>query len=155
MAVLCVGLVIAGCGGGEPPPASKPTAPIATTAAPKAATQADRVPVGCVVKWTSGATGTFSCTAGGPNGGKVKVDKDTFRLDRICVNDPRITTYGFSGQTAPIGATGTGALRCAEFNGVKQLPETCSCVPPAGGDCTPPKDGFACLAAGHVPLDGG
>ena len=110
----------------------------------------------CLAKWTSGATGTLSCRAGGLNKDKVKVDKDSFRLDKICVNDPRITTYSFAGgQTAPIGATGDQVIRCADFNGVKQLPETCNCVPPAGGDCTPPKDGFVCFAGGHVPLGGG
>ena len=137
---LGVGLGLAGCGDREP----VKTGPAS-------------VPVGCVAKWTTGNTATLQCTATGPDKDKVKVDKDTFLLDGICVNDARVTTFGFSGgQTAPIGARGDGPVLCAKFDGqAGKLPESCTCVPPPGGDCTPPPQGFVCIVGGHVPLHGG
>ena len=109
----------------------------------------------CLAKWTSGETGTLHCNATGPSKDAVKVDKETFRLGMICVNDARIASYAFDGgQTAPLTTTVKGNARCADFDGLKRLPESCTCVPPAGGDCTPPKDGFVCLAVGWVPLPG-
>jgi hypothetical protein len=152
-AVLVVAIAIAGCGGDEPasrtPPQARPTAPANANVA------IGRVPVGCVAKWTSGETGTFVCEAGGPNKAKVKIDKDSFRLEEICVNDVRIATYGFAGgQSAPLGGKDRGAVRCAQFAGTTTLPETCTCVPAPGGDCKPPPNGFVCLATGYVQLVG-
>jgi hypothetical protein len=144
VAFLAVGLAASGCGDHEP--ATYPTV---------APAEASSVSVGCIARWTAGTMGTFQCATSGPDKDKVKLDKDTFRLDTICVNDARITTFGFGGgQTAPIGAKGDNL--CASFNGQSgRLPESCICVPPPGGDCTPPRDGFICVAAGHVPLGGG
>jgi hypothetical protein len=142
---LAAGLAVAGCGGDEPPGASAPA-----PAPPKP--PAASVPVACIVKWTSGTTGTLACTAGGPNKDRVKIDATTFRLDRICVNDVRIASYGAGGKTLPLATKPAGGLHCTDFGGVQQLPESCSCVPPAGGDCNPPPNGFTCVAAGYVPL---
>jgi hypothetical protein len=113
---------------------------------------ADRIPVACVAKWTTGATGTFTCIAGGPNKGNVQLTNDNVHLDRICVSDSRLTTYGFgNGQTASIDAKGDPPGRCGTFGGVARLPESCSCT---ASDCTPPKEGFVCFAAGYVQLGG-
>jgi len=148
-AALTAGLAIAGCGGDEPPKTAAPVASKPPTA------PAGTVPVACIGKWTSGPTGTLTCSAGGPNKDRVKIGQDTFRLDRICANDPRIGTYtAAGGKTAPIASKPAGPLYCAEFGAVQQLPESCTCIPPAGGDCTPPPDGFVCLATGHVALGG-
>jgi hypothetical protein len=152
VAFLAVGLAASGCGDHEPAKTTAPPPPAKPAAAPA---EASSVSVGCIAKWTAGATATLQCRTSGPDKDKVKLDKDTFRLDSICVNDARIATFGFGGgQTAPIGAKGD--TLCASFNGQSgRLPESCTCVPPPGGDCTPPRDGFICLAAGHVPLGGG
>jgi hypothetical protein len=150
---LAMGVAVAGCGGDEPP-ASTPS-PAATAPAPPAAKTAaapsGTVPVTCIAKWTSGATGAVTCQPGGPDKDRVTVDKDTFRLDRICVNDPRVASFTAAGGNAvAIASKPEQRGHCAEFGGVQQLPESCTCVPPAGGDCTPPQGGFVCLAAGHV-----
>jgi hypothetical protein len=144
------GLTLAACGDGEPPPPPPPAA------APAQAAPANRVPVVCIAKWTSGASATFACTASGPSKDRVKVDKETLRLDKICVNDPQLTSYGFDGgQTAALTLVAEGNARCASLGGVKRLPETCTCVPSAAGACAPPQEGFVCIVLGHIPLDAG
>jgi len=153
VAFLAVGLAASGCEDHEPVKTTAPPPAAYPAAAPPA--EASSMAVGCIARWTAGTMGTFQCSSTGPDKDKVKLDKDTFRLDNICVNDARITTFGFGGgQTAPIGAK--GGRYCASFNGQRgRLPESCICVPPPGGDCTPPQGGFMCIAGGHVPLDGG
>jgi hypothetical protein len=153
---LTVSLASSGCGDREPAKTAPPAPPAGGGKTATAPAAANTVPVACVAKWTVGATAAFECTTVGPNKDKGKVDKDSFRLDTFCVNDTRLTTFAIAGgQTAPIAAKGNGPVRCAPFSGEGgKLPESCNCVPPAGGDCTPPANGFACLAVGHVPLGG-
>jgi len=144
---LTVGLAAAfaiACGGGETPQ---------TPATPGAAQPAaSAIPVACVAKWTSGASGTFTCEAEGPQKSRAKIAPDTLRLDQVCVNDPRLTSMNVAGgKTVPLTLKASGANHCASLGGATQLPETCTCVPPAGGDCTAPAVGFVCIAAGHVP----
>ena len=147
-ATLAAGLTITGCGGDEPP-RSAPPAP----APPKAATAPPgTVPVGCIGKWTSGTTGTLNCMGGGPDKDRIKIEKTNFKLDKVCVNDKRITSFTTGGTAVAFTPKPEGPLLCATFNSTPQLPESCSCVPPQGGDCNPPPEGFACLATGHVPL---
>jgi len=141
-------VVMTGCGGDEAPPAGAPRPPGA--AAPAA--RGGAVSVNCVTEWTQGNTGTFTCKAAGPEKDRVQVTADTLHLDKICVSDERITSYTFGGgQTAPITATGTPPQRCQDLGGVKRLPESCVCTPPAGGNCTPAATGkFICVILGHV-----
>lgn len=139
-------VAITSCGQDDAPTAGTPRRPAAAPA-----TAGGRTTVNCLAGWAQGTTGTFACEAMGPSKDTVKLSADTLVLDRICVNDERLTTYGFGGsQTAPIAASGTP--RCADLGGVKRLPESCTCVPPAGGDCTPPSNGgkFLCVITGHV-----
>jgi len=132
------------CGGGETP--QTPATPGAAQPAPSG------IPVACVAKWTSGASGTFTCQAEGPQKNRAKIAPDTLRLDQVCVNDPRLTSMNVAGgKTVPLTLKASGANHCASLGGATQLPETCTCVPPAGGDCTAPAVGFVCIAAGHVP----
>jgi hypothetical protein len=111
-----------------------------------------RVPVACIVQWSTGTTGMLECTAGGPEKDRVTVDKTTFRLERICTNDKRVSSYAVDGGNMPIDSKPMGKFHCADFGGVQQLPVSCSCVAPPGGDCAPPAKGFSCLASGYVPL---
>ena len=148
-ATLAAGLAFTGCGGDEPPR----TAPPAPQAGPKAAAiPAGSVPIGCIGKWTTGTTGALTCLAGGPDKDRVKFDKTNFKLDKICVSDKRITSFTTGGTAVTFDPKPEGTLHCATFNATPQLPESCSCVAPAGGDCNPPPDGFACLATGHVAV---
>ena len=145
-ASLAVGLAITGCGGDEPPRSAPPAPPKA------AATPPGTMPVGCIGKWTSGDTGKLNCIGGGPDKDRVKIDATNFKLDKVCVNDKRITKFTAAGGAAvTFEPKPEGPLQCANFNAVAQLPESCSCVPPQGGNCNPPPEGFACLATGHVP----
>ena len=147
-ATLVAGLTIVGCGGDEPPRTGQAPPPPKIPPVP-----AGSVPVGCIGKWTSGTSGTLNCIAGGPNKDRVKIDQTSFRLDKICVNDKRIASFNVAGGTAvPITSKPEGNMHCAEFGAAQQLPESCACVAPAGGDCNPPPDGFICLATGHVPM---
>src|SRR5215475_13253970 len=83
---------------------------------------------------------------------RAKIAPDTLRLDQVCVNDPRLTSMNVAGgKTVPLTLKASGANHCASLGGATQLPETCTCVPPAGGDCTAPAVGFLCIAGGHVP----
>jgi hypothetical protein len=143
--VLTAGLVAAGCGGGEPERTAQPVAP--PTSVP-----AGTVAVVCSVKWTDGPSGTFACSPTGPGADRVQADKGTFRLEKICVNDKRITSFAVAGAAQPLETKPEGKVHCASFAGTPQLPETCSCVAPPGGDCNPPPKGFVCIAKGHVPL---
>ena len=143
---LTAALIVAGCGGGEP---SHPEQPAQRTPAP-----AGTVPVACIVRWTSGTSGALVCGASGPDEARVRVDKDTFQLDKICVNDKRIASYTTASGTMPLTTKTEGNLQCADFGGAKQLPESCSCVAPPGGDCNPSPRGFVCIAKGHVSLGG-
>jgi hypothetical protein len=145
---LVAALALTGCGGDEPhkaaappPAARKPATPPTAAAGP---------PVGCLAKWTSGTTGTLVCTGTG-----VPFDKAAFRLDRVCVNDPRISAYTAGGKTVTLTLESADPYYCANLGGVAEVPETCSCVAPAGGDCNPPADGFACAAFGHSAPAGG
>jgi hypothetical protein len=144
---LVVALALAGCGSDEshktapPAAANKPATP-APSGPPKSA---------CIGKWTSGATGTLTCSAPGKG---VAFDKATFRLEQVCVNDPRVTTYTAGGKTVTMTLKPEGNQHCAKFDGVAEVPESCSCVAPAGGNCDPPADGFICLAIGHSAAGG-
>jgi len=140
-------VVMTGCGGDEAPP---PGAPRPPAAAPGAA--AGPIPVNCVATWTQGNSGSFLCQASGPNRDTAKISADTLQLDKICVSDERLTTYTFGGtQTATINATGTPPQRCEALGALRRLPEKCTCVPPAGGNCDSPAGGkFICLVIGHV-----
>ena len=126
-----------GCGGGEE--AWEPT-------------RETEPAVWCFAHWKSGPKGSFSCNALGSAQGRVAITRDTFRLVKVCVSDPRLTKYGFNdSETAAIEATGEPPNRCAQLPRIARLPQTCLCEPPpGGGDCTPPTDGFSCLAAGYV-----
>lgn len=127
-----------GCGGDESgPPSGTPTA-------------GERIPVGCIAKWTSGESGTFSCTGGGPRAAQAKITPETIHLDQACVNDPRLTTITAAGGKTIAVPPGPSPTRCVQLGGAQHLPERCTCVPPAGGDCTPPEVGFVCVAAGYV-----
>jgi hypothetical protein len=160
---LVMGTAALGCGGGEPPKA--PPAPPAAKAPPakapglpplSKASPPGTAAVWCLAQWTEGATGKFTCL---PLGGtQVKVNRDSFVLQKMCINDERLTKYTYTGgQTGAIDkAEGTPPERCMPFADVKQLPETCLCEPPAGKDCSsPPSEGFKCLATGYVKLEGG
>jgi hypothetical protein len=140
---LTAALVAPGCGGDAP---SAPPAPPAT----QAPAPAGQVPVACLGKWTSGVTGTVGCNPSGPNKDRVTLDKESIRLDRVCVNDPRVTSFSAGGKDVPFTPKPDQRVHCADLGGVQQLPESCSCVAPPGGDCTPPQDGFVCMFAGHV-----
>ena len=143
---LVVAMALTACGSDEPHKAPPPASP------PPAATKPAGPPASvCVGKWTSGATGTLTCT--GPEGRPF--DKATFRLERICVNDTRVSTYSAGGKTVTMKVNPTGKTHCATFDGVAEVPESCSCVAPAGGDCNPPADGFVCVAIGHAAPAGG
>jgi hypothetical protein len=143
LAALAAAVAIA-CGGGETPQAP------ATPGAAKPA--ASGIQVACGAKWTSGASGTFTCEAAGPQKDRAKIAPDTLRLDQICVNDPRLTSMTVTGgKTVPLTLKASDGIHCASLGGATQLPETCTCVPPAGGDCTAPAGGFVCIATGHVP----
>jgi hypothetical protein len=132
------------CGGSETPQA--PATPGAAKPSPSG------IPVACIAKWTSGASGRFTCEAGGPEKNRAKIAPDTLRLDQICVNDPRLTSISVAGgKTVPLTLKTSGTTHCASLGGPTQLPETCTCMPPAGGDCTAPAGGFACIATGQVP----
>jgi hypothetical protein len=147
-AALAAGVAIAACGGEEAP--KTPPPPPAPAKAPAPA--ATGTPVGCVAKWTTGASGKFTCEAAGGQKDAAKITADTLRLGKICVNDARLTTITVAGgKTVPLTLTASGPNRCGDVGGGPQLPETCNCTPPAGGDCTPPADGFLCIAAGTVP----
>ena len=156
---LVVALALSSCGSDEPqkaaPPAAanKPAPPPAppSAAATKPAPPGDGV-AACVGKWTSGPTGTLTCS--GPGKGTA-FDKATFRLDRVCVNDARVSTYTAGGKTVTMTLKAEGQRLCATFSGVAEVPESCSCVAPAGGDCKPPTDGFVCVAIGHAASAGG
>lgn len=112
-----------------------------------------RVGVACIVKWTSGSVGTLACQAAGPNRSRAGTIDRGMWIDRVCVNDPRIASLSLAGGgVTPFAVTGGGAVRCAELRGVQGLPEACTCVPPAGGDCKVPPDGFVCLVIGNVPM---
>lgn len=140
-------LAAAGCGGGDD------ASPPATAAAPAANAVPAKVSVTCLAQWKSGTSGTFACRA--QAGKDVKITKETFRLQQLCVNDARLTTYAYAGgQTATIAAKGEGPLRCTQVASLPHLPETCSCVAPPGGDCQPGPAGFVCLANGIVASGG-
>jgi len=145
---LVVALALTGCGSDEPHKAPTPP-PAAQKAATPSAPAAGR-PAGCIGKWTSGTTGTLVCSGDG-----TAFDKAAFRLDRVCVNDPRISTYTAGGKTVTLTLESADPYYCANLGGVAELPETCSCVAPAGGDCNPPAGGFACAAFGHTAPAGG
>jgi hypothetical protein len=67
------------------------------------------------------------------------------------VSDRRLSKYTYgAGQTAVVEATGEPPGRCAQFERIKRLPETCVCEPAGGQDCTPPAGGFACVASGYA-----
>jgi hypothetical protein len=71
------------------------------------------------------------------------------------VNDARVSTYTAGGKTVTMTLKAEGQRLCATFGGVAEVPESCSCVAPAGGDCKPPADGFVCVAIGHSASAGG
>ena len=156
---LVVALVLTGCGSDDshkaappPAPAAKPVPPPAPpAAAAKPAAQADGAAV-CAGKWTSGPTGTLTCSGPGNN---TTFNKAAFRLDRVCVNDPRVSAYAAGGKTVTMTLTPDGKRHCATFAGVAEVPESCSCVAPAGGDCNAPEGGFVCIAIGHTASAGG
>jgi hypothetical protein len=156
---LLVALALTGCGGDEPhktappPPAAPKPAPPPAAAANKPAASAPAGPpqTACLGKWTSGTTGTVTCSP--PKG--AAFDKAAFRLDRVCVNDPRITTYTAAGKAVTLTLKPEGKLHCATLSGVAEVPESCTCVAPAAGDCNPPADGFVCVAIGHFVPAGG
>lgn len=132
------------CGGGEAPQAPPPPG------AAKPA-QPPGIPVGCIAKWSSGASGTFTCEAAGPQKDRAKIAPDTLHLDQICVNDARLTSITVAGgKTVALTLKPAGPNHCGSLGGGAQLPETCTCTPPAGGDCTPPAGGFVCIAAGRA-----
>jgi len=146
---LVVALALTGCGSDEPKKATPPPSAAPPAAANKPAGPA---PAACIGKWTTGTTGALACSAAGTG---TPFDKATFRLDRVCVNDPRISTYTAGGKTVTLTLKPEGKQHCATLGGVAEVPESCSCVAPAGGDCNPPADGFVCLAIGHsVPAGG-
>src|SRR5688572_11868707 len=97
-AALAAGVAIAACGGGEAPQTPPPPAPAkAPPAGPKA------TPVGCIAKWTSGASGKFTCEVAGGQKAAAKITPDTLRLEKICVNDARLTTITVAGgKTVPL-----------------------------------------------------
>jgi hypothetical protein len=146
---LVIALALTGCGSDEshktappPPVAQKPAAPTPIGAGATA---------GCIGNWTSGTTsGTLVCS-----GADKPFDKAAFRLDRLCVNDPRITSYTAGGKTVTLTLQPDGGFHCANLGGVAEVPETCSCVAPAAGDCNPPAGGFTCAAFGHSARAGG
>ena len=150
---LVVALALTGCGSDEPhktaPPATPPPAAAKKPVAPRPAGPPQSA---CIGKWTTGTTGTLTCTAPGQG---AAFDKVAFRLDRVCVNDPRVTTYTAAGKTVTMTLKPEGAQHCAAFDGIAEVPESCSCVAPAGGDCQAPADGFVCLAIGHSAPAGG
>jgi hypothetical protein len=156
---LVVAMALTACGSDEPhkaPPASPPAAapkPVAPPAPPPAAATTPPGPPAatCIGKWTSGETGALTCT--GPEGRPF--DKAAFRLVRVCVNDTRVSTYSAGGKTVTLKVNPTGKTHCAAFDGVAEVPESCSCVAPAGGDCNPPAGGFVCVAIGHAAPTGG
>ena len=140
---LVVAVALSSCGSDEPkkaaPPAAatKPAPPPAPppAAAAKPAPSAGIPAAACVGNWKSGPTGTLACS--GPGKGTA-FDKATFRLDRVCVNDPRVSTYTAGGKTVTMTLKAEGQKLCA------------TCVAPAGGDCNPPPDGFVCVAIGRA-----
>src|SRR5262245_41609326 len=128
---LVVALALTGCGSDEPheapPPASPPAAatkPATPHAPPPAAATKPAAPPApppasvCIAKWTSGASGTLTCN--GPDKGKP-FDKAAFRLDRVCVNDPRISTYSAGGKTVTMTLT-SDKMHCATFAGTPEVP---------------------------------
>ena len=126
---LVVALALTGCGSDEhksAPPAATPP-----PAAQKPATPAPGGPplAACIGKWTSGATGTLTCSGAGKG---TPFDKAAFRLDRVCVNDPRISTYTAGGKTVTLTLKPEGQQHCASMGGVAEVPESCSCVAPTG-----------------------
>jgi hypothetical protein len=150
---LVVALALTGCGSDESHKTTPPAAPPpAAVNKPAAAPPVGPPPSACIGKWTTGTTGTLTCSAPGKN---ATFDKASFRLDRVCVNDPRVTTYTAGGKTVTMTLKPDGKQHCASFNGVAEVPESCSCVAPSGGDCNPPSDGFICLAIGHSAPAGG
>ena len=154
---LLVALALSSCGSDEPqkaaPPATPPPAATKPAPPPAAATKPAGAPVAaCVGTWTSGPTGTLTCS--GPTKGTA-FDKATFRLDRVCVNDARVSAYTAGGKTVTMTLKPEGQRLCATFGGVAEVPESCSCVAPAGGDCKPPADGFVCVAIGRSAPAGG
>ena len=144
---LVVALALSSCGSDEPKKAAPPPA-----AAAKPAPSAGIPAAACVGNWKSGPTGTLTCS--GPGKGTA-FDKATFRLDRVCVNDARVSTYTAGGKTVTMTLKAEGQRLCATFGGVAEVPESCSCVAPAGGDCNPPPDGFVCVAIGRAAAAGG
>jgi len=145
---LVIALALTGCGGDEPHKAAPPPPPPQKPATPPAAPAG--APAGCIGKWTSGTTGTLVCTGAG-----TSFDKAAFRLDRVCANDPRVSAYTAGGKTVTLTLEQDGPYHCASLGGVAEVPESCSCVAPAGGDCNPPAGGFACAAFGHSAPAGG
>ena len=65
------------------------------------------------------------------------------------------STYTAGGKTVTMTLKAEGQKLCATFGGVAEVPESCSCVAPAGGDCNPPPDGFVCVAIGRAAGAGG
>ena len=142
-AALAVGVAIAACGGGETPQAPATAKP--ATPAPSG------IPVACIAKWASGPSGKFACTGVGPDKDRAKITAETLRINRVCVNDPRLTSITVAGgNVVHFTPEASGVNRCAALAGAPQLPETCTCVPPAGGDCTGPAGDFVCVVLGRV-----
>jgi hypothetical protein len=138
---LVVALALTSCGSDEPhkaapPPPRRRTRDAAARRQPRPGSgQARPAPRSrqCVGKWTSGTTGTLTCS--GPGQGAT-FDKAAFRLDRVCVNDPRITTLHAGGKTVTMTLKAEGRQLCATFGGVAEVPESCSCVAPAAATAT-------------------
>jgi hypothetical protein len=149
LSTLILALTLSSCGSDEPQKAAPPATPAARSNQARIATrrrdparEARRRPRRSVRRdVTSGPTGTLTCS--GPGKGTA-FDKAAFRLDRVCVNDPRVSTYTAGGKTVTMTLKPEGQRLCATFGGVAEVPESCSCVAPAGGDCNRRPDGFVC-----------